>query len=123
LISDYPKGKKDFPVPLPGALCEKLSRLKKSSKSKYIVTEDDGESFMNYNTYYTSLKRYIKEARINEKIATHGLRHSTHVFYMEAGEDMQILFAHQSLNTTRRYIHGRHKRKTRLKDAAGKIKI
>ncbi len=123
---DYPKGKKDFPVPMPGALYQKLCNLQESVTSKYIVTEDDGETFMNYNTYYKALKEYIKATGVNPKIATHGLRHSTHEFYMESGateEDMQILFAHQSLNTTRRYIHGRHKRRTGVKVAADKIKI
>lgn len=124
---DYPKEKKDRPVAIPGALCEKLSKLKKLSNSEYIVTMDDGVSFMSYNSYYPQLKKYLEDVGIYKDISTHGLRHSTYEFYMQHGateKDMQVLFNHGSVNTTKRYIHGKYRRdRDGINKAVKKIKI
>ena len=115
------------PVPIPDELFKKLKRFEKSSGSKFVYpSPDDVTEHMDYNKYYKALKKYAKEVGLFKNIATHTLRHSTHSIYMEMGaseEDMKELFAHQSEETTRRYIHGKHKVKKNVSKIADKIMI
>jgi integrase len=115
---NLPKGKEWHTMRLPKELMAYLTEEKSKSKSEWVQpSEKYLKEHLNFKTYGDYLKRYISEAGVNPRITSHCLRHSTHSIHMKFGateDDMQMVFAHQSPTTTRRYIHGGHQPEERL---------
>lgn len=105
-IKDYPKGKRWHSVQAPPELLELLRGATKSATSEFVVPSPR-RAMMTYNSYYTALLRYCKEAGVPE-VATHGFRHSTAAIYRAHGatrDDIYHLFKRSSPAVTARYIH------------------
>lgn len=105
-FKDSPKGGEQHSIDLPLELREYLLALRERSQSLYVASVHPTE-FLDYQTYFHSLKRVCKSANI-PWVGTHGLRHSTSAIYLEHGashDDVKKLFAHSSSRVTERYIH------------------
>lgn len=127
-FKEYPKGGRWHDIAIPPELLEILRRERARSKSPYVATGPDPRVRENrpplcYESYLKALKTYCKEVGIKE-LATHSLRHSTSVLWMEYGaseDDMKTLFAHSDAKVTKRYIH--HRAARRLAKVADVIRL
>lgn len=124
---NYPKDKEHLTIKIPKDLLLYLKEEKKKSRSEWVQpSEDDLSLPLSDSTYGRYLKSYCEEINVNPEITSHGLRHSTHSLVMASGaneEDMQDLMGHSSPETTRRYIHGGHKTKSRLDNIMDQVSV
>lgn len=115
---DTPKDGEPVKIKVPKILIDYLRVEKLRNRSQWVQpSEEDCNLALSETTYGRYLKAYCKEIGVNHKITSHCLRHSTHSLIMAAGgteEDMQMLLRHSSPATTKRYLHGGHKPKSRL---------
>ncbi len=115
---DIPKDGEPAKIKIPKLLLAYLTEEKARNRSEWVQpSENDPSLPFGEATYGKYLKKYCEEAGVNSKITSHCLRHSTHSIVMAAGgteEDMQNLLRHASPATTKRYLHGGHKPKSRL---------
>lgn len=125
-IKDYPKGKRWFSVQMPYELWEYMKEAKKQATSEFVFSIPENAPYKNfYDAYMWRLRKYCKECGVT-KIATHGLRHSTASIYLEYGatdKDMQNLFSHASMTTTKRYIHSKARDKSRMGRITNSIQL
>ena len=123
-VIDTPKTKHSIRViPLPKQILDKLKEIKKSSKSKYVLTTRDNK-MVNVRTYQRTFERILKKLNINVK-NFHALRHTFATRAIEMGMDVKTLseiLGHKNpVVTLTRYTHSMMSYKTDMMNKMGKM--
>lgn len=121
---DTPKTKHSIRIiPLPKQILDKLKEIKKSSKSKYVLTTRDNK-MVNVRTYQRTFERILKKLNINVK-NFHALRHTFATRAIEMGMDVktisEILGHNSPVITLNRYSHSLMSYKTEMMAKMGKM--
>lgn len=123
-VIDTPKTKHSIRViPLPKQILDRLKEIKKSSKSKYVLTTRDNK-MVNVRTYQRTFERILKKLNINVK-NFHALRHTFATRAIEMGMDVKTLseiLGHKNpVVTLTRYTHSMMSYKTDMMNKMGKM--
>lgn len=123
-VIDTPKTKHSIRViPLPKQILDKLKEIKKSSKSKYVLTTRDNK-MMNVRTYQRTFERILKKLNVTVK-NFHSLRHTFATRAIEMGMDVKTLseiLGHKNpVVTLTRYTHSMMSYKTDMMNKMGKM--
>jgi integrase/recombinase XerD len=108
------KGGKERIVPLGGSAKGAINRYLAESRADYLLRECDflfltyrGQPFTRQG-FWKVLKKYAMEAKLEEKISPHVLRHSFATHLLERGADLrsvQLMLGHSQITTTQIYTH------------------
>ena len=121
IFRDFPKGKRQRRIPIPGELLERLMEARERADSEFIV-RTPGKRFLDYSHYRAQLKKVCRGLGLT-KIGSHSLRHSSSELYMESGasrDDLRMLFGHSSSRITDTYVHDKG---SRLEAVARNIRV
>ena len=102
--SNRSKNKRNDSVALSDAAIDLLQYCDKSTPWPFI----NQKSGRVYTTIDKSFKRYLKQAKITEKITLHGLRHTAASLMINSGRsiyEVKELLRHRQVTTTERYSH------------------
>jgi integrase/recombinase XerD len=108
------KGGKERIVPLGGSSSGAIHRYLAESRPRYLLRDSDflfltyrGEPFTRQG-FWKVLKKYATEAKLEDKISPHILRHSFATHLLERGADLrsvQLMLGHSQITTTQIYTH------------------
>ena len=123
-VVDTPKTKHSIRIiPLPKQLLDKLKEIKKTSKSKYVLTTRNNK-MVNTRTYQRTFERILKKLNIPLK-NFHALRHTFATRAIEMGMDVkttsEILGHNSPVITLNRYSHSLMSYKTDMMNKMGKM--
>lgn len=110
VFDQYTKNGKQFRVPIRGSLISFLRDVRKTmdpGPDDFVCSGPDGKSFMSYHSYQKALIYLCKGAGI-KRISSHGFRHTCSGIWVNQGastEDIKILFNHDSIVSTKTYMH------------------
>lgn len=109
-------------IPIPKQLMQALKELKRSEKSKYVVS-DDGKP-ITVRSYQRSFELLLKKWNIPHK-GFHSLRHTFATRALECGMDVKTLseiLGHKNATITlNRYTHALLEHKTEMMNKLGKL--
>ena len=104
------KGNKERSVPLTNEVVSTLKQYLKHrpdvESNHLFISRLGGE--LHSRSVYGLVKKYLKAANINKKVAVHSLRHTFGASMLRSGANLvviQELLGHKKLETTRRYLH------------------
>lgn len=123
-VIDTPKTKHSIRViPLPKQILDKLKEIKKSSKSKYVLTTRNNK-MVNMRTYQRTFERILKKLNVTVR-NFHALRHTFATRAIEMGMDVKTLseiLGHKNpVVTLTRYTHSMMSYKTDMMNKMGKM--
>lgn len=123
-VIDTPKTKHSIRViPLPKQILDKLKEIKKSSKSKYVLTTRNNK-MVNMRTYQRTFERILKKLNVTVR-NFHSLRHTFATRAIEMGMDVKTLseiLGHKNpVVTLTRYTHSMMSYKTDMMNKMGKM--
>lgn len=123
-VIDTPKTKHSIRViPLPKQILNKLKEIKKSSKSKYVLTTRDNK-MVNVRTYQRTFERILKKLNVTVR-NFHVIRHTFATRAIEMGMDVKTLseiLGHKNpVVTLTRYTHSMMSYKTDMMNKMGKM--
>jgi len=98
------KSKKTDSIPLNDAAVQVLQKCDRNTPYPFVNLN----TRLPYTTIDKSFKKYLKQAKITEKITLHGLRHTAASLMANNGRslyEIQSLLRHSSPNVTTRYAH------------------
>lgn len=108
------KGGKERIVPLGSSAKRAIARYLSESRSKFLIRETDflfltyrGTPFTRQG-FWKILKTYATQAKLEDKISPHILRHSFATHLLERGADLrsvQLMLGHSQITTTQIYTH------------------
>jgi integrase/recombinase XerD len=108
------KGGKERIVPLGGSAKGAIKRYLAESRSGFLLRDSDflfltyrGQPFTRQG-FWKVLKKYAMEAKLEDKISPHVLRHSFATHLLERGADLrsvQLMLGHSQITTTQIYTH------------------
>ena len=108
------KGGKERIVPLGGSAKGAINRYLAESRSGFLLRDSDflfltyrGQPFTRQG-FWKVLKKYAMEAKLEDKISPHVLRHSFATHLLERGADLrsvQLMLGHSQITTTQIYTH------------------
>jgi integrase/recombinase XerD len=117
------KGGKERIVPLGSSAAETLLRYLAESRSRFLLQDSDflfltyrGKPFTRQG-FWKVLKKYAREAKLDDKISPHVLRHSFATHLLERGADLrsvQLMLGHSQITTTQIYTHVTRKQLRRI---------
>ncbi len=117
------KGGKERIVPLGSAAAETLLRYLAESRPRFLLRDSDflfltyrGQPFTRQG-FWKVLKKYAGEAKLDDKISPHVLRHSFATHLLERGADLrsvQLMLGHSQITTTQIYTHVTRKHLRRI---------
>ncbi len=109
------KGNKERIVPLGSVAVRALSQYLEQGRTKLVKSAAETALFVNQHGrrltrqgFWKITKRYAKEAKIDESITPHTLRHSFATHLLENGADLrsvQEMLGHADISTTQIYTH------------------
>ncbi|MGI6343889.1 MAG: site-specific tyrosine recombinase XerD [Bacillota bacterium] len=109
------KGNKERIVPLGSAAIDALDLYLQTARRELVKFPGEPALFVNQHGrrltrqgFWKIIKRYAKEARIDENITPHTLRHSFATHLLENGADLrsvQEMLGHADISTTQIYTH------------------
>jgi integrase/recombinase XerD len=109
------KGDKERIVPFGKAAKESISRYLDKSRPAFLKKKISNFLFltklgkpMSRQTFWKTIQKYAKEARIKKRITPHSLRHSFATHILERGADLRIvqeMLGHADISTTQIYTH------------------
>lgn len=123
-VIDTPKTKHSIRViPLPKQILDKLKKIKKSSKSKYVLTTRNNK-MVNMRTYQRTFERILKKLNVTVR-NFHSLRHTFATRAIEMGMDVKTLseiLGHKNpVVTLTRYTHSMMSYKKDMMNKMGKM--
>ncbi len=123
-VIDTPKTKHSIRViPLPKQILDKLKEIKKSSKSKYVLTTRNNK-MVNMRTYQRTFERILKKLNVTVR-NFHSLRHTFATRAIEMGMDVKTLseiLGHKNpVVTLTRYTHSMMSYKKDMMNKMGKM--
>lgn len=108
------KGGKERIVPLGNTAAVTLRRYLAESRPRFLLRESD-DLFLTYRGhlftrqgFWKVLKKYAGDAKLENKISPHVLRHSFATHLLERGADLrsvQLMLGHSQITTTQIYTH------------------
>jgi integrase/recombinase XerD len=108
------KGGKERIVPLGGSAKNAIIRYLSESRPGFLIRENDflfltyrGKPFTRQG-FWKVLKTYATQAKLEDKISPHVLRHSFATHLLERGADLrsvQLMLGHSQITTTQIYTH------------------
>ncbi|MGD9347750.1 MAG: site-specific tyrosine recombinase XerD [Candidatus Aminicenantes bacterium] len=108
------KGGKERIVPLGDSAKNAIIRYLDESRARYLIKDSDflfltyrGQPFTRQG-FWKVLKKYALEAKLEDKISPHVLRHSFATHLLERGADLrsvQLMLGHSQITTTQIYTH------------------
>ena len=104
------KGNKERTIPLTSEVTSVLRQYLKQRpevESNHLFISRLGDE-LHARSVYGLIKKYLKAASINKKVAVHALRHTFGASMLRSGANLvviQALLGHKKLETTRRYLH------------------
>ncbi|MGD8537419.1 MAG: site-specific tyrosine recombinase XerD [Candidatus Aminicenantes bacterium] len=108
------KGGKERIVPLGGSAKNAINRYIAESRPGFLLKKSDfvfltyrGQPFTRQG-FWKVLKKYAAEAKLEDKISPHVLRHSFATHLLERGADLrsvQLMLGHSQITTTQIYTH------------------
>lgn len=108
------KGGKERIVPLGGSAKNAINRYLEESRPGFLLRDCDflfltyrGQPFTRQG-FWKVLKKYALEAKLEDKISPHVLRHSFATHLLERGADLrsvQLMLGHSQITTTQIYTH------------------
>jgi len=117
------KGGKERIVPLGGSAKAAIHRYLAESRPGFLLRDSDflfltyrGQPFTRQG-FWKVLKKYAMEAKLDDKISPHVLRHSFATHLLERGADLrsvQLMLGHSQITTTQIYTHVSRKQLRRL---------
>lgn len=117
------KGGKERIVPFGGSAAGAILNYLSESRPKFLLRES-GFLFLTYRGqpftrqgFWKVLKKYAIEAKLENKISPHVLRHSFATHLLERGADLrsvQLMLGHSQITTTQIYTHVSRKQIRRL---------
>ena len=109
------KGNKERVVPIGRKAIDHITRFIEHVRPELLAGRESSIVFVNRNgkpltrmTFWQTLKRYCKKARITKDVSPHTLRHSFATHLLEGGADLravQEMLGHSSIATTQIYTH------------------
>ena len=109
------KGSKERIVPFGRKAKESIARYLDKGRKSFLKEKVSNFLFltrlgkpMSRQTFWKTIKKYAKEARIKKDIMPHSLRHSFATHILERGADLRIvqeLLGHSDISTTQIYTH------------------
>ncbi len=109
------KGNKERVVPIGRKAIDHITRFVEQVRPELLSGRESSILFVNRNgkpltrmTFWQTLKRYCKKARITKDVSPHTLRHSFATHLLEGGADLravQEMLGHSSIATTQIYTH------------------
>lgn len=100
------KTKRNRVVPMNESVLSIMSERSKRVRSDFVFS-NNGKP-LNGMTVSARFKRYVRRARLDEKLRFHSLRHTCATWLIKAGVpiyEVQILMGHSNISTTERYVH------------------
>ena len=114
-VKCFGKGGKERIVPFGNKAKESIFRYLDKSRPVFLKKHVSNFLFltrlgkgMSRQTFWKTIKKYAREARIKEKITPHSLRHSFATHILERGADLRVvqeLLGHADISTTQIYTH------------------
>ncbi len=109
------KGSKERIVPFGKKAKESIARYLDKGRKRFLKKKVSNFLFltrlgkpMSRQTFWKTIKKYAKEARIKKDIMPHSLRHSFATHILERGADLRVvqeLLGHSDISTTQIYTH------------------
>lgn len=111
----FGKGSKERVVPLGRKATSALQRylqsvrppLAKRRGDDHVILSQQGRG-LSRQMLWLLMKRYARQARLQQRITPHSLRHSFATHLLEGGADLRVvqeLLGHADISTTQRYTH------------------
>ena len=114
-VKCFGKGGKERIVPFGKKAKESIDRYLDKARPSFLNKKVSNALFltrlgkpMSRQTFWKTIKKYAKEARIKKDISPHSLRHSFATHILERGADLRIvqeLLGHADISTTQIYTH------------------
>jgi integrase/recombinase XerD len=108
------KGDKERIVPLGASANTAINRYLEESRPSFLLRESDfifltyrGQPFTRQG-FWKVLRKYAADAKLEDKISPHVLRHSFATHLLERGADLrsvQLMLGHSQITTTQIYTH------------------
>lgn len=121
-IQTIGKGNKERLLPLGEPACQWLARYldqvrpafqaKSSQVGSWVFLTERGKAFTRQGIW-KNLKKYVRQAGVQESVSPHVLRHSFATHLLENGADLRMvqeLLGHSDISTTEVYTHVSHQR-------------
>ncbi|MBU1148133.1 MAG: site-specific tyrosine recombinase XerD [Candidatus Omnitrophica bacterium] len=114
-VKCFGKGGKERIVPFGKKAKESITRYLDRARPSFLKKKVSNALFltrlgkpMSRQTFWKTIKKYTREARIKKDITPHSLRHSFATHMLERGADLRIvqeLLGHADISTTQIYTH------------------
>jgi integrase len=110
IIDEFPKNKRQVKQPFAGRIEEFLKDLKETvdpAPNDFVCPGPDSKTMMSYHSYQKAIVYLCKDAKV-PRVSSHAFRHTCSTLWVRQGAtslDVQLLLNHESLLSTKTYLH------------------